>query len=197
MKRIITVLCVLAVLLTVNAACSAGLRISGLPADIRCGTGEKADFSFMLDNRGGTPAEGISMTLEEVLEGTESEEVLGTLTFVSVNGKRLEEETDWLELEPFAAGTSVEVCASYLLPVRPEGKVSLKVTLFDEDFNMLDEGSIRCTLPETAAEQPLSVRGIPVSLVLIVLAVLNAAVWGAVILRKCLMRKKPPEDERR
>ncbi len=189
MRKTIRSLCAIIAVLWICTGFSAGLRISGLPAEFTCKTGEKAEISFSLDNTEGNDLADTVLILEEVLSGDETDEVIGTLSFTSFNGKKPEEETDCLEMELISGGTSIPISATYYLPVLPDASVSVRVTLYDSEFNVIDSSATRCTIPETANKETLNVCGIPVFIIITVLAVLNVTVWGTVLFR-ALIRKK-------
>ena len=189
MRRTILSMCAIIAVLWICTGFSAGLRISGLPAEFSCKTGEKAEISFSLDNTEGNDLADTMLILEEVLSGDETDEVIGTLSFTGFNGKKPDEETDCLEIELISGGTSVPISATYYLPVLPDASVSVRVTLYDSEFNVIDSSATRCTIPETANKETLNVCGIPVFIIITVLAVLNVTVWGTVLFR-ALIRKK-------
>ena len=77
MRRLLTAICLIGALLMTITACSAGLRISGLPEKIGIETGKTVQLEFTLDNSNGTDLQNVSLLLEEVISDSDSEESPG------------------------------------------------------------------------------------------------------------------------
>lgn len=197
MKKGIPIILIILLTLAVTAGCADGLLIRELPDKITVNPGEKAEFGFVLDNTGNDDLTDISLMLEEILNDQGSDEILGSLTFVTYDGIAVEEETDFYCPEVLGAGTSVKITAAYQLPAATEEDISLRVTVYDEDFNGIASAKTRCIIPETAENGDLAVGGIPVRTVILILALLNIAVWSVIILRSLVKKKHASRDERR
>ena len=189
MKKKVMILCFMLALLTVTAAYSSGLLISDLPAEIEVGNNKPTEFEFNLNNSEGIDITNAALMIEEVVTGSDSEELLGIPVIISVNGEKPEEETDFADIEMIPAGSVIPVKASYLLTEKTNLPISVKVTLYDEDFEVITYAKARCTMPETVKETNLAIFGIPVTTILIVLAAMNVLAWGFVLIRFFRNRK--------
>ena len=195
MRRLLTAICLIGALLMTITACSAGLRISGLPEKIGIETGKTVQLEFTLDNSNGTDLQNVSLLLEEVISDSDSEESPGTLIITGVNGEKPEEETDFVVIDQIPAGSACPVEANYLLYVNPQAPICVTATLYDEDFEVITSEKIRCTMPGTVNEDKLMICGIPVFTIIIILIALNILAWGAVALRKLRKLRHPDEQK--
>lgn len=189
MIRKIIILCFMLVILMMTTGYSSGLLIADLPAKIEVGNNKPTEFEFTLDNREGMDIANAALMIEEIVTGSDSEELLGIPVIISVNGEKSEEETDFADIEMIPAGSVIPVKASYLLTEKTDLPISVKVTLYDEDFEVITYAKARCTMPETVKETNLAIFGIPVTTILIVLAAMNVIAWGFVLIRFFRSRK--------
>lgn len=177
------------VILMMTTGYSSGLLIADLPAKIEVGNNKPTEFEFTLDNSEGMDIANAALMIEEIVTGSASEELLGIPVIISVNGEKPEEETDFADIEMIPAGSVIPVKASYLLTEKTDLPISVKVTLYDEDFEVITYAKARCTMPETVKETNLAIFGIPVTMILIVLAAMNVIAWGFVLIRFFRSRK--------
>ena len=151
--------------------------------DIVCDSDGNAEFSLLLTNESDCDLYDVSLILESMKDLTDTESSVGEIAVISVNGVKEEEPSDYIWIDCLHAGEEMNMIVQFSFQESESDPVWIRVSLCDEEYCEITATEKRCTLPgNDIQDNELNVAGLPVLRIFLILIVLNAVLWTAVIL---------------